>query len=453
MKLTPIGAAGGVTGSCTLVETAKTRVIVDCGVYQGRDETPGRNAGFPFNPASIDAVLLTHAHLDHCGRLPYLGLKGFRGPIYSTAATMDLTQFILMDSARLLRDDYERHLRKNRRAGIETEEMLYDEQDVLQLMPSFRPQAYGKTFTVGDLQVTLRQSGHILGSATIEVRGDGKSVVFTGDLGEAHRNVVPDPAPAPVCDAVVCESTYGDRSHKGGEESVAELRDAINWAYQQGGNVIIPSFAMERTQDILYLLRELRERGDVPQNPVYLDSPLAINITKVYERHLDDLDDETRAVVTARRDPFNFPGLTQTVTTMESRALNGLGGSIIIAGSGMCTGGRVVHHLKHNLWRSDSAVIFVGYQAGGTLGRVLLDGVTPVNIDHESVIVRARIFTINGFSAHADQPGLLSWLSTSAPARILLNHGETKASATLADLLAAQGRTVDVVEAGKTYEV
>jgi metallo-beta-lactamase family protein len=191
----------------------------------------------------------------------------------------------------------------------------------------------------------------------------------------------------------------------------------------------------------------------VPNNPVYLDSPLAINITKVYEHHLDDLDDDTRAVVMAHRDPFNFPGLQQTVTTIESRALNTVGGAIIIAGSGMCTGGRIVHHLKHNLWRDDSAVVFVGYQAGGTLGRTVLDGATSVNIDHEPVTVRARLSTINGFSAHADQPGLLQWLSTSAPARILLNHGETNASDALARLLAAQGRNVDVVEAGKTYGV
>ena len=452
MKITPIGAAGEVTGSCFLVEADHGRFLIDCGMFQGHDDTDVRNRHFPFDAGDIDAVFLTHAHLDHCGRLPYLHAEGFRGLVYATPSTCDLTQFILLDAAKIQEEDSLRRHRKYRRTGQLPGTPLYDTQDVLHLLRYFRAHPYHEKLQLGNLQVYFHQSGHILGSACIELRDHDSSALFSGDLGSPGRNVVPDPTPPPVCDLVFCESTYGNRLHRGEEESVAELREAINWAYATGGNVIIPSFALERTQDVLYHLRALRLRGEVPANPVYLDSPLAINITKVYEHHPQDLDAETRAVFTTHADPFAFPGLTSCVSSEESRRINGLDKVIVIAGSGMCQGGRVVHHLKHNLWRADSAIVFIGYQAAGTLGRRIVEGAPNVTIEHEPIAINARRFTINGFSAHADQAGLLSWLAATKSAHIVLNHGETTASATLAQLLTAQGRTVEVAKPDRIYD-
>ena len=447
MKITPIGAAGEVTGSCFLLESQSGRYLVDCGMFQGRRDDEARNWHFPFEPAEIDAVFLTHAHLDHCGRLPLLHAQGFRGQVYATDGTCELAEFILLDSAKIQQEDAARRTRRARRAGRAPEAALYDEQDVLHLLRYFQPHPYRETLRLGDLEIHFHQSGHILGSASIEVREGDVNVLFSGDVGSPKRNVVPDYTPPPECELVFCESTYGDRMHRSEDASVAELAEAINWAHAQGGNVIIPSFAMERTQDLLFQLRQMRERNEIPRGPVFLDSPLAINITRVYRRHVDDLDAATRAVVEARDDPFNFPGLTYSVTTQQSREINGQHGAIIIAGSGMCTGGRVVHHLKHNLWRADSAVIFIGYQASGTLGRQIIQRPPHVRIDNEPVAVTARIYTINGFSAHADQTGLQQWLSTTGHANILLNHGEKEATRIFADLLESQGRRVDIARA------
>jgi metallo-beta-lactamase family protein len=447
MKVTPIGAAGEVTGSCFLLETRAGMFVVDCGMFQGHGGQEARNAQFPFSPREVDAAFLTHAHLDHCGRLPVLHADGFRGEVFATAATCDLAQFILLDSAKLQEEDFERRLRKRKRAGIPAEPPLYRQQDVLHLLRSFRSHPYNEPLDLGNgVTVTYRQSGHILGSAFLEFREGSTVAVFSGDLGGPGRNVVPDPAPAPSCDLIFCESTYGDRLHRTEAESIAELKEAITWAHQAGGNVIIPSFALERTQDVLFVLHELREAGEIPRNPVFVDSPLAINITRAYQQHSDDLDDETRAFFARRSDPFAFPGLQSCTSSEQSRAINGQNGVIIIAGSGMCNGGRVIHHLKHNLWREDSAIVFVGYQAHGTLGRRIVDGAPEVEIEHEPIRVQAKTYTINGFSAHADQAALQGWLATSDPAHIVLNHGETDASAVLADLLRQAGRSVDVAK-------
>jgi len=452
MRVTPIGAAGEVTGSCFLVEAGSGTYLVDCGVFQGHKDDESRNWHFPFDPVDIDAVFLTHAHLDHCGRLPYLHAMGFRGPVYATSATCDLAQFILLDAAKIQGEDFRRHSRKSRRAGRQAATPLYDEQDVLHLLRYFQPHPYEKHLTVGGVTAIFHQSGHILGSAAIELREGYTSVLFSGDVGTPARNVVPDPAKAPKCDLVFCESTYGDRLHRSEAESVAELAEAINWAYAEGGNVIIPSFAMERTQDLLFQIRKLREERAVPENTVYLDSPLAINITRVYQHHPQDLDDATRAVFQQHEDPFRFPGLLQTQAPEQSRQINTQDRVVIIAGSGMCQGGRVVHHLRYNLWRQDSAVVFVGYQAAGTRGRRIIEGSGTITIDHEPVEIRARRFTINGFSAHADQTALLDWLSNTGQAHIVLNHGESNASGVLAGLLAAKGRSVEVAKPERVYD-
>ncbi len=454
MLIRPVGATGEVTGSSFLLETGHRKYLIDCGLFQGHRDDDGRNYKFDFNPADIDAVFLTHAHLDHCGRLPYLHVLGFRGPVYATSSTCDLAQFILLDSAKVQGEDFIRRRRRGQRSGQFVSQPLYDEQDVLHLLRYFQVQPYGKVLDIGfGLDAIFHQSGHILGSASIEFRRGGKSVLFSGDVGTPGRNVVPDPTPPSPVDMVFCESTYGDRTHRTEAESITEFKESINRAIEKGGNVLIPAFAMERTQDILFHLRNLRKNGDIPITPVYLDSPLAINITKVYQQHSQDLDDATRAVFAQHKDPFRFEGLITSQTTEQSRAINGTTGSIIIAGAGMCQAGRIVHHLKHNLWRDDCAVIFIGFQAQGTLGRKIVDGATTVNIDHEQIAVKASINTINGFSAHADQPALIQWLQSTNPGKIILNHGEPTASQTLANKLTELGKNVEVAKPGQSYQV
>jgi len=454
MKITPLGAAGEVTGSSFLLEAGESKYLVDCGLFQGDPESEERNRSLPFDPKEIEAVFLTHAHLDHCGRIPLLFKKGFRGKIYSTSATRDLAQFILLDAAKVQEEDFLRQSRKKKRAGEETFPPLYSEGDVLYSLALFSSVPYNSPIPLSsNLRVTFRQSGHVLGSAFLVFEEQGKRVVFSGDLGSPHRNVVPDPEPPPECDLVFCESTYGDRSHKTLEESVEELKEAINWAFEAGGNVAIPSFALERAQDILYYLRVLREKKQVPQNPVFLDSPLSINLTEVYQHHIEELDEELRALISQGKDPFHFPGLEFTPTVEQSRAINQKNRVIVIAGSGMCQGGRILHHLKHNLWRDDSAIVFVGYQARNTLGRAIVDGAKKVHIFGELIAVKAKIYTINGFSAHGDKSVLLDWLKNTGKAEIILNHGEENSSSSLAMELKARQRSVDVAEQGKVYEI
>jgi len=454
MKITPVGAALEVTGSSFLLETESERFLVDCGLFQGGPDTEEKNREFPFNPKEISAVFLTHAHLDHCGRLPLLQKQGFSGSIYTTAPTRDLAQFILLDAAKLQEEDAERESRKKLRAGETPVLPLYTEQDVVYTLSQFRPLIYEQAFSPAkDLQVTFRQSGHILGSAFLEFRQGDKTVIFSGDLGSPQRNVVPDPVLPSASDLVFCESTYGDRMHKSRESSILELTDALNRTWKVGGNVVIPSFALERAQDILFILRDLRGKKAVPSNPVFLDSPLSINLTEVYRRHIPDLDAETKSLMAQGVDPFSFPGLRNSVTGEQSKLINNLNQVTIIAGSGMCQGGRVVHHLKHNLWRAESSVVFVGYQARMTLGRAIVDGAKKVHIFGEPIAVKARIFTINGFSAHADQETLLQWLAGTDKARIVLNHGEEGAANNLARELVQQGRQAEVAEPGKPYRI
>ena len=431
MKITFCGAAGTVTGSCHLVEANGQRVLLDCGLFQGAREVDDRNRNpFPFDPADLDAVLLSHAHLDHAGLLPRLVRDGFAGRILSTRPTADIAKLMLADSAHLQVEEAAYRSRKARRRGEAGVAPLYDMDDVLRCADLFRPvDGYGDPADLGKgFSCVFHDAGHILGSACIELRTSNGRLLFSGDLGNRHQPIVRDPAPPPKADVVLVESTYGDRRHRSIEDSVAELRDAVHGVIPGGGNLLIPSFALERAQEVLYEMFLLWMRGDLPRCRIYLDSPLATSTTHVFERYPDYFDDEGRKVFSQRPNPFGFPLLHYTQTTDESKEINAQsGGNVIIAGSGMCTGGRILHHLRHNLWNTAAGVVFVGYQAVGTLGRRIVDGTRSVHLFGEEVAVRAKVWTVNGFSSHADQPILLDWLGKAKPRDLFLVHGEPAA--------------------------
>jgi metallo-beta-lactamase family protein len=434
IRLSSFGAAKQVTGSCHLIETGTTRVLVDCGLFQGRREIEEENAeAFGFEASSIDAVVLTHAHLDHCGRLPLLRKRGFRGRIHTTDATRDLTRLVLLDSAGLQEEDARRAQRRARRHGNGAIEPLYGITDALRTMDQFaEPVTYGEVREVAPgVRATFVNAGHILGSASVllDIEDDDEcvSVLFSGDIGNPGRPLLDDPAPPPHApDYVVMETTYGDRDHRAWNDSVEELVEAVAAAYRRGGNVLIPTFALERAQEILYVLYHAIGNGRLPKHlPVFLDSPMAISATEIFMEHLDVLR-QSFVTELQQHDPMALLGLHMTRETSESMAINQIkGGAVIMAGSGMCTGGRIRHHLRHNLWNEDSTVIFVGYAAEGTLARRIVDGAKHVHLFGEDVAVRAKVHTINGFSAHAGQSELLNWLrQCGSPQEVLLVHGD-----------------------------
>lgn len=452
------GAAGEVTGSCFLLSARGKRLLIDCGIFQGSDEERAENSGdFGFAPEEIDFVILTHAHLDHCGRLPLLVKGGFQGEIVATSATRDLARLVLLDAAGLQQEHAQRVTRRHQRAGAPPATPVYGELDVFDTMDRFgRTPSYGQPLPLCDgVTLTLRDAGHILGSASVyleieeEIEGqvERRRLLFSGDLGMGSSPLLPAPDPAPPSDVVVMESTYGGRLHKAIGPSVAELREAIADTLARGGNVVIPTFALERAQEILFYLRDMVERGALPASlNVFLDSPMAISATALFRRHPEALNGALRAMLEAGHDPFALPGLRITRDRAASMAINQIrSGAVILAGSGMATGGRVLHHLRHQLWRPESSVVFVGYAAAGTLARAIIDGRKAVRIFGEEVRVAARIYTIGGFSAHADQQGLLAWYRTAGtPSRTFLVHGEDDARGALAALLKGEGRTVDL---------
>ncbi|MCK5360898.1 MAG: MBL fold metallo-hydrolase, partial [Gammaproteobacteria bacterium] len=420
MKISFHGAARNVTGSCHLVECGGKRILIDCGLYQGHREITAENSeDFGFKPESIDYLLLTHAHLDHCGRIPLLVRKGFKGEIITTSATRELARLVMLDSAGLQEEDARYRKRRALRRGKDTFDIrpLYTTLDALNATDFFgRKASYDKAIELDKgIRVTFIEAGHILGSASIlvelEEQDKRRRLLFSGDLGYPGRAILRDPAEPPQADVVIMESTYGDRQHKLLQPSVEELYEAINTTHARGGNVIIPTFALERTQEILYYLREGCDNGILKKHlPVFLDSPMAISATEIFRRHPQCYDEESARVLESGKDPFNLSNLHFTRETSESMAINQItSGAVIMAGSGMCTGGRVVHHLRYNLGRSKSSVVFVGFAARGTLGRRIIDGAETVKIYGEEIRVKAEIYTIGGFSAHADQQGLLQW--------------------------------------------
>lgn len=441
MKISFHGADREVTGSCHLLEAAGKRILIDCGMYQGSRELDAENAeDFGFDPASIDLLLLTHAHLDHCGRIPLLVERGFAGEIVATAATRELARLVLLDAAHLQEEEAERRLRHAVRRGESAARPLYTMLDALEAMGRFgRSARYGEPLALArGLVATFHDAGHILGSASVRIEQHGAgAVIFSGDLGNSGRPILREPQPPPHADAVVMETTYGDRLHKPLAPSVQELYGAIADTLARGGNVVIPTFALERAQEILYYLRAGVENGHLPRAlPVFLDSPMAISATEVFRRHPECYASEQLALFAGGGDPFSLPGLRFTREAGESMALNRLrGGAVIMAGSGMCTGGRVRHHLRHNLGRAECSVVFVGYAAAGTLARILIDGARTVRLFGEEIAVRARLHTINGFSAHADRRELLAWHAAIRPGQTILVHGDEQVMAQFAAAL------------------
>jgi len=445
-KLTFLGAAQNVTGSQYLVETGKVRFLVDCGLYQER-ELRGRNwAPFLFLPESLDAVLLTHAHVDHCGLLPKLVREGFHRPIYCTAATAELAEITLLDSAKLQQEDADfkrrRHQREGRK-GPYPEIPLYTTDDAKDSFPLFSPVKYGETIEIAEgVEATFYDAGHVLGSSMIRVKvqrnGDKRTILFSGDIGGWGKPILRDPTLFEEADYVLVESTYGDRLLEHSEDMANQLAEVINTTVKAGGNIVIPSFALERAQEVLYYLNNLLIEERIPHLMVFVDSPMAVSVTKVFECHPELFDEEMRGLLHQRRSPFNFPDLSLVRTVDESKAINHITGTvIIIAGSGMCTGGRIKHHLVTNISRPESTILFVGYQAVGTLGRQIVGGDKKVRILGQYYPVKARVVQLNGFSAHADRDQLLKWLSSlkRPPRCLFVTHGEPGASQHFASLV------------------
>ncbi len=462
MRVTFLGAAGEVTGSSHLVETGRHRILLDCGMFQGGREEFRRNAAaFDFDPRRLDAVVLSHAHIDHCGRLPLLVRQGFEGPIHAHPATCELVAVMLEDAARLGVADIERRNRRRARQGLPPLAPLYGPADVERVLRLLRPLDYGTEREIlPGIRVRLSDSGHILGAAIVElsasVDGAPRKLVFSGDIGPVGAPIMRDPTPVEDADLLLLESTYGDRLHRSRERTVAELGTIFDEAARERGMILIPAFAVGRTQEILYWLAEHHDAWGLGRWQVVLDSPMAARVIEVYGRHRALFDADGRRAWNGHRNPFEMPGFRLVEDQRDSMRWNDReGGAVIIAGSGMCNGGRIVHHLRHHLWRRTTHVVIPGYQAEGTLGRMLVDGASKVRIHGEPIVVRARIHTIGGLSAHADQRGLIDWCRhfRRLPP-VWLVHGEDRARLALAEALRAQlGATVGLARPGLAVEV
>ncbi|MCX7983109.1 MAG: MBL fold metallo-hydrolase [Syntrophales bacterium] len=465
MNIRLLGAARTVTGSCFEVEVGGHVFAVDCGMHQGGKEAEGRNREMAlYAPHRWEFILLTHAHIDHSGLLPRVKRFGFDGPIYMTPPTQALVEIMLLDSAHIQEMEAQwKNVRLKRRGEAGEVEPLYTVEDVHRVLPLLKQVDYGQKFSpTPGLVVTYRDSGHILGSAFLEIEAEENGrplrVVFSGDVGRPAQLIVRDPTPLEEADYLFLESTYGDRDHKNEKESLDELAEAIWYAFRKGEKVVIPAFAVERTQEIIYCLYLLFRENVIPADiPVFVDSPLAIQATDVFRRFKSYYDEDMMALVKRGEDPFRMPQLKYTLSTEESMAINSfVGTAIVISASGMADAGRIKHHLKHNLWREGASIVFVGYQAHGTVGRRIVDGAKTVRIFGDDVAVRAKVFTINGFSAHAGQRQLISWVKTlkNKPRHIFLVHGEYEAQKTLGALIEKElGYPVSIPDYGEKISI
>lgn len=465
MKLSFLGAAEMVTGSCYLCEIGNTKLMVDFGMFQGGSKADDLNYGeFLFNPADIDYLLLTHAHIDHSGRIPQLVKRGFKGRIITTTASKDLCSIMLPDSGFIQETETEWINRKRQRAGKSLVEALYTSTDAQDSLKHFEGIEYNQIFNINnDVRIRFNNAGHILGSAILEMwvkeQGNEFKVVFSGDLGSKNSPLLDYPTIIDEADFVVMESTYGNRLHPQSENKALQLLNIILETVNKKGNVVIPSFAVERTQEILYELNALKEAkaSKLKDIPVFVDSPLAIHATKIFERNKSYLNEDINNLFKSGDNPFEFPNLVFTETSDESKAINFEKQScIIISASGMCDAGRIKHHLKHNLWRKESSVVFVGYQAKESLGRRILEGAKTVKLLGEDINVQSSIYSIQGFSGHADQQGLLDWVAgfKKKPAKIFLTHGEDEAITELSRLITEKfGIPNEIPKLGQTIEI
>lgn len=443
MQLTFIGAAHEVTGSCTLLEACGKSILIDCGLEQGADIY--ENCEIPISPREIDHILVTHAHVDHSGRLPYLTRHEFDGDIHLTDATMKLCNIMLMDSAHIQEQEAEYRNRKAKRSGEKPYEPLYTSEDAQKTVAMMVPHLYNRPFELCEgISVEFFDAGHLLGSSsillTVTEKGVTKRLLFSGDLGNPGKPLLAPPAPAPKADFVLIESTYGDRLHDKSKPYTEALTKIIQETLDRGGNVVIPAFAVGRTQEMLYFIRIIKEQELVKGHgdfPVYVDSPLAVEATNIYTSDVRTFfNDEAKELLKRGVNPISFDALRLSVSTNESIALNtDETPKVIIAASGMCEAGRIRHHLKHNLWREESTVVFVGYQTPGTVGRKLLDGAKSVKLFGEDITVHAHIAELEGVSGHADRNKLLDWISTARPEKVFVNHGEDTVTETLANLI------------------
>ncbi|EPR31585.1 Beta-Casp domain containing protein [Alkalidesulfovibrio alkalitolerans DSM 16529] len=455
MKINFLGASRTVTGSCYVVEAGGVRFAVDCGMHQGNRDIEKRNRDMaPYEPEKIEFVLVTHAHIDHTGLLPRLVKHGFKGPIYCTPPTADLLEIMLLDSAHIQEMEAEWENKKRLRHGRPPVEALYTKDDVTRTLPLIKPVAYNAEFEpAAGVKVLYRDAGHILGSAFINVtavnNGSSTSLVFSGDLGRPNQLLVSDPEVARSADYLFVESTYGDRDHKNEENSRDELAAAIAHAYKNREKCIIPAFAVERSQEIIYTLWLLAKEGKLPKEmPVFLDSPLAIRATEIFKKHPEYMDDEVRELMQNGDSPFDLPNLVYTRSTADSQRINEhKGAAVVISASGMCNAGRIKHHLRHNLWRHGASIVFVGFQAQGTPGRHIVDGAKKIRLLGEEVAVHAKVFTIGGFSAHAGQSQIMEWIGNfdNPGMEVFLVHGEQKAQTILSEMIRERyGLTVHV---------
>ena len=441
MRITFIGADHEVTGSCSLLEVAGKKILVDCGMEQGVDLF--ENIEIPVSPPEIDAIVVTHAHIDHTGKIPFLVANGYTGPIYATEATYRLCDIMLRDSAHIQEFEAQWRNRKGKRADEEEYTPLYTTEDVLKTLELFKTSVYGTEVEVFDgVTISYTDAGHLLGSSNVlfKLKEDGveKTILFSGDLGNVDKPLIRSPQDPPTADYVVCESTYGDRVHPEKPDYVGQLTQIIQSTLDKGGNLVIPAFAVGRTQELLYYIRIIKEENLIKGHdgfPVVVDSPLAVEATNIYSKEMYDFyDDEALDLLRAGINPVTFPDLRVSVSSEDSIAINeDPTPKIIISASGMCEAGRIRHHLKHNLWRPESTVLFVGYQSPGTMGGKLLDGVEMVKLFGEEIAVKAEVLRIDSFSSHADEPHLLEWVRKVNPStRIFINHGEDKVTESFA---------------------
>ncbi len=464
MKIQFIGATHEVTGSCTLLEVGGKYYMVDCGMEQGTDVF--QNIPLPIAPSQIEAVFLTHAHIDHSGMLPKLYKDGFKGPIYATHATCDLSNIMLRDSAHIQESEAQWRTRKNERAGEPAVAPTYTVADAEGTLRLMRRCNYDEAIQVGEgVILRLTDIGHLLGSAAIELwlteKGETRKIVFSGDVGNQDQPIINNPKQVEEADYLVIESTYGNRNHSGERgDAVGDLAFWIQRAFDRGGNVVIPSFAVGRTQEMLYAIREIKQKGLVkghPDFPVYVDSPLAVEATGIFlQCDVSCLDPETRAVLQAGYNPIWSPGVSLSVTADESKAINfDKTPKVILSASGMCEAGRIRHHLKHNLWREESVVLFVGYQAEGSMGRKLQEGAKSVKLFGEEIAVNAEIATLHGTSGHADQTGLLNWLHgfREKPGTVFINHGDDDSVKAFKEILLGEGYNAEDPYSGTEFDL